>query len=300
MSSFFDFLNPISNLFSTGYRVYQDQRNYNYQKQLQEELFNRDDTAMQRRMADYQAAGINPLMALGSSGAGVSSAGTNAGAVVDVGDVNPENQKAVRLQNSIFNLKRQQEEQSLTSLKFDNEKKELENEILRKQVEEMGTLGFYPYSALGKWTIDANSILGGFLKNITRSDNPISLLDPLGVFQSIFGGRSDSVAHQSLEEAIEKSNQVVDSVKDKVSKKVNDFKVDNPVADLKNLSKNNQVHKSLVSNLNNAFSEYGLHFYNEKGKFRVENFNSRPPVQVVFDTYQEALKYARYAVGFDF
>lgn len=69
-----DIANAASNLFNTGYNVYQDQRNFKYQKELQQELFKRDDTAIQRRVQDAIAAGINPNAVVGS-GAGVTSAG---------------------------------------------------------------------------------------------------------------------------------------------------------------------------------------------------------------------------------
>lgn len=52
-----------------------DERNFEYQKQLQNTIFHREDNALQRRMADAQAAGLNPFDAAGSGGAG-------AGAVV--------------------------------------------------------------------------------------------------------------------------------------------------------------------------------------------------------------------------
>lgn len=99
-----DILGGFSNLFNTGYSIYQDQRNFNYQKEQQTRLDEREDTAMQRRFADYAAAGINPLMALGSSGASASAVPLGSASIeplkVDINARKIENEKLKQEQDN--------------------------------------------------------------------------------------------------------------------------------------------------------------------------------------------------------
>lgn len=65
---------------NTAYNLYTNKRDFDYQKALQQQIFQREDTAVQRRMADLQAAGLNPNLAAGSAasaGSVVSRSNTN-------------------------------------------------------------------------------------------------------------------------------------------------------------------------------------------------------------------------------
>lgn len=90
--------------------------NFDYQKALQDRIFAREDTSLQRRMADAKAAGLNPYSVINSGGA-------SSGNVVktESPEMHLNTNGLIDTVNSILDIKQRQEQTK--SLQLENENK---------------------------------------------------------------------------------------------------------------------------------------------------------------------------------
>lgn len=115
----------------TAYNLYADWTNRKYKQNLQQTIFEREDNALQRRMADAQAAGLNPFSVATGAGAG-------AGAVVNA-DLSRQNFGSYLDYRSKQQMVKQQEAQTKAvniSNKFAENMSKLNLEILQEHLKQ--------------------------------------------------------------------------------------------------------------------------------------------------------------------
>lgn len=157
-------------------------QNFDYQKALQEKIFQREDTAVQRRRADLEAAGLNPNLAAGS-GAGAGSVVSTTAPQKDASWINKlqfnldfvsaiEDIKQKRLRTEILKSERDKADKDATAAAYYRDMAHITSLDMQRQ-DVLGQI-LYRYQS-GLITDEELELYKNFLKpyinNLMNSDN---------------------------------------------------------------------------------------------------------------------------------
>lgn len=121
------------------------ERDRNYQQNLQQKIFEREDNAVQRRMEDLKAAGINPNLAAGSAASAGSVVGRSETPRQDLGSA----MDAISAMNQI-----KQQRQATQNLKTEGDiltlqRNKQQQDWTYQRAQDLATLGFNPIISYG-------------------------------------------------------------------------------------------------------------------------------------------------------
>lgn len=164
--------------YTAGQNLEHQKNVFRYQKKLQDRIFDREDTSVQRRVTDLKAAGLSPTLAAGS-GAGAGQAINVSAPQRGQGHIKPEQVMAMMQMKA--NIAKTVSEQVLT--------RQLTNESMQK-VDNL-------IASKGKTNLDAATLLHN-LKIYRNSDTPKDA-SPVGkILRDLIGGGTDKSAIDKL------------------------------------------------------------------------------------------------------
>ena len=171
--AFEDVLGGIGAALGVGQTIYNasmSRQQYEYERWAQQQTWNREDNAVQRRVADLKAAGLNPVLAAGSAAASSSPIAVHA-PQVDASAIGDQAYKMMALMTQKKDIARTEAE---TNLVQQQEKKAAWDVAILNGMQNYMS-DFYPGlqgpELLGRWELEKKMAELGTAKAVERSAN---------------------------------------------------------------------------------------------------------------------------------